>query len=365
MINPERAPAAAELAHEIRNEFVAAARRRGRRALRPRPSTRRCRPARSSCRSTSSRSSRARRRCRSSSTRRTSTRRCACATAGSTCAARSCSGTSACARRWSGSSAATMEAAGLPRHPDADPLQADARGRARLRRPEPPAARAASSRCRRARRSSSSCSMIAGFDRYYQIAICFRDEDLRADRVQEITQLDVEMSFPDQEFLFGLMERMFAAIWRECLGVEIETPFPRMTYAEADRRFGSRQARHCASGSRSRTRPRSTRGSEFGVFGERRRACASCACRRSSRAASSAQLEELAKEWGAKGLAYLVCDEERRGALADREVPLRGRARRASRPSRATTLLFARRRAGRRPRACSARCGSTSAASSG
>ena len=82
-------------------------------------------------------------------------------------------------------------------------------------------------------------TMIAGFDRYYQIAICFRDEDLRADRVQELTQLDVEMSFPDREVLFALMEEMFAAIWRDCVGVEIETPWPRMTYDEADRRFGS------------------------------------------------------------------------------------------------------------------------------
>src|SRR6476619_6722513 len=82
-------------------------------------------------------------------------------------------------------------------------------------------------------------TMVAGFDRYYQIAACFRDEDLRADRVQEITQLDVEASFPDQEFLFALMERMISTVWRECLGVEIETPFPRMSYAEADRRFGS------------------------------------------------------------------------------------------------------------------------------
>src|SRR3989440_11345089 len=55
--------------------------------------------------------------------------------------------------------------------------------------------------------------VIAGFERYYQIAICFRDEDLRADRVQEITQLDVEMAFPDREFLFGLMETMIETVW--------------------------------------------------------------------------------------------------------------------------------------------------------
>src|SRR5881392_3950621 len=75
--------------------------------------------------------------------------------------------------------------------------------------------------------------VIAGFDRYYQIAICFRDEDLRADRVQEITQLDVEMAFPDVEFILGLMEQMIGEVWRECIGVELEQPFPRMTYAEA------------------------------------------------------------------------------------------------------------------------------------
>src|SRR5438132_5922257 len=70
-------------------------------------------------------------------------------------------------------------------------------------------------------------TMVAGFDRYYQIAVYFRDEDLRADRVQEITQLDVEMSFPDEEFLFGLMEEMYAKIWRTCLGIEIDAPFRR------------------------------------------------------------------------------------------------------------------------------------------
>src|SRR5205823_11825200 len=82
-------------------------------------------------------------------------------------------------------------------------------------------------------------SVIAGFDRYYQIAICFRDEDLRADRVQEITQLDVEMAFPDVEFILGLMEQMIGEVWRECIGVELEQPFLRMTYAEAMLRYGT------------------------------------------------------------------------------------------------------------------------------
>src|SRR2546423_6549056 len=74
--------------------------------------------------------------------------------------------------------------------------------------------------------------VISGFERYYQIAICFRDEDLRADRVQEITQLDVELAFPDQEFILELMETMIETVWRECIGDELETPFARMTYDE-------------------------------------------------------------------------------------------------------------------------------------
>jgi aspartyl-tRNA synthetase len=151
-------------------------------------------------------------------------------------------------------------------------------------------------------------TMVAGFDRYYQIAICFRDEDLRADRVQEITQLDVEMSFPDQEFLFATMEQMYARIWREALGREIETPFPRMTYAEADRRFGT---------DKPDTRfeleledaTEVTRNSEFGVFKSAEAVRFLRVPQELSRG-DLAKLEELAKEWGAKGLAYLVYDEE-------------------------------------------------------
>ncbi|MDT7542450.1 MAG: aspartyl-tRNA synthetase [Acidobacteriota bacterium] len=81
--------------------------------------------------------------------------------------------------------------------------------------------------------------MIAGLDRYYQIARCFRDEDLRADRQPEFTQLDVEFSFATPEQVYALAEGLFARIFRSTLGVELPTPFPRMTYAEVMRRFGS------------------------------------------------------------------------------------------------------------------------------
>jgi len=81
--------------------------------------------------------------------------------------------------------------------------------------------------------------MVAGFERYYQIARCYRDEDFRADRQPEFTQLDVEMSFVDQDDVIELGEAVVAALWRDLLDVEIPLPIPRMTYAEALRRYGS------------------------------------------------------------------------------------------------------------------------------
>ncbi|MEM1041282.1 MAG: aspartate--tRNA ligase [Bacteroidota bacterium] len=81
--------------------------------------------------------------------------------------------------------------------------------------------------------------MIAGLDRYFQIVKCFRDEDLRADRQPEFTQIDVEMTFPTEETIYAMMEGMVAAVWRDLKGTELETPFPRMPYAEAIRRYGS------------------------------------------------------------------------------------------------------------------------------
>jgi aspartyl-tRNA synthetase len=81
--------------------------------------------------------------------------------------------------------------------------------------------------------------MIGGLDRYYQIARCFRDEDLRADRQPEFTQLDIETSFMDEGEIMSLMEEMLLHLFREVSGVELPQPFPRMTYGEAVSRFGT------------------------------------------------------------------------------------------------------------------------------
>ena len=81
--------------------------------------------------------------------------------------------------------------------------------------------------------------MVSGVQRYYQIARCFRDENLRADRQPEFTQLDVEMSFCDEEDVFGLIEGLFSKLWREVLGVEVRTPFQRMDIKESLLRYGT------------------------------------------------------------------------------------------------------------------------------
>ncbi|MEW6064234.1 MAG: aspartate--tRNA ligase [Bacillota bacterium] len=81
--------------------------------------------------------------------------------------------------------------------------------------------------------------MLAGMERYFQIVRCFRDEDLRADRQPEFTQIDLEMSFVDTGDVMGLMEQMIARVCRDTMGLEIHTPFPRLSYQEAMDRFGS------------------------------------------------------------------------------------------------------------------------------
>ena len=150
--------------------------------------------------------------------------------------------------------------------------------------------------------------VIAGFERYYQIARCFRDEDVRADRVQELTQLDVEMAFPDREFIFELIERTFAAVWRECIEAELPVPFPHMPYAEAMLRYGSDKP-DLRFGLEIEDATELTRGSQFKVFAEAPAVRFLRVPQEFSRA-DLATLEEFAREWGAKGLAYLVYSED-------------------------------------------------------
>ena len=149
--------------------------------------------------------------------------------------------------------------------------------------------------------------MIAGFDRYYQIATCFRDEDLRADRQFEFRQLDVEMAWAEREDVLSVLEQAvrasFGALEREAPPV----PFARLTWDESMRRFGSDKPDlrfeleiHDAT--------EQTRGSEFKVFADAPSVRFLVAPKAFSRAELD-RLEELAKEWGAKGLAYLVVDE--------------------------------------------------------
>src|SRR5437773_1863796 len=150
--------------------------------------------------------------------------------------------------------------------------------------------------------------VISGFERYYQIARCFRDEDLRADRLQELTQLDVETAFPDHEFIFALMEQTMGSVWRDCLGVEIEGPFQRLTWDEAQARYGSDKP-DLRFGLEIEEATELTRGSELGIFGN----APALRFLRVPQEFSRADLERLQKfaaEWGAKGLAYLVYDEQ-------------------------------------------------------
>jgi aspartyl-tRNA synthetase len=150
--------------------------------------------------------------------------------------------------------------------------------------------------------------MIGGLDRYYQIATCWRDEDLRADRQFEFRQLDLEMAFVEREDVLDVMEaavvNAFEALDREAP----ERPFPRMGYDEAIAKYGTDKP-DLRFGLEIQDATEVTRGSEFGVFAGAETVRFIEVPHEYSRA-ELARLEEVAKEWGAKGLAYIVHDAD-------------------------------------------------------
>ncbi len=157
--------------------------------------------------------------------------------------------------------------------------------------------------------------MIGGLDRYYQIATCWRDEDLRADRQFEFRQLDLELAFVEREEVLDVLEEVVVNAF-SALGREAPTrPFPRLTYAEALARYGTDKP-DLRYGLEIQDATAVTRSSEFGVFATAETVRFLVAPRAFSRTELQ-RLEEVAKEWGAKGLAYLVYDgDEVRSPIA-------------------------------------------------
>jgi len=150
--------------------------------------------------------------------------------------------------------------------------------------------------------------MVAGVEKYYQMARCYRDEDLRADRQPEFSQIDVECSFPTEEDIFATMEQVLAAMW-EAVGKSLPVPFPRMTHAEAADRYGTDKP-DLRYGMEIRSVAQAVGGSSFRVFAETLAAGGDV---RGLRLPGGAQLsrkeleglEEVAKGGGAKGLLWI------------------------------------------------------------
>jgi aspartyl-tRNA synthetase len=149
--------------------------------------------------------------------------------------------------------------------------------------------------------------VIGGFDRYYQIATCWRDEDLRADRQFEFRQLDVEIAFAEREDVLETLEEAVVASFEALDREPPPRPFPRMTWHEVMAKYGSDKP-DLRFGLEIEDATELTRGSEFGVFANAQTVRYLTVPKAFSRAELE-RLDEIAKEWGAKGLAYLVVDE--------------------------------------------------------
>ncbi|SMB98840.1 aspartyl-tRNA synthetase [Thermanaeromonas toyohensis ToBE] len=156
--------------------------------------------------------------------------------------------------------------------------------------------------------------MVAGVERYFQIVRCFRDEDLRADRQPEFTQLDIEMSFVNREDVMKVTEELLAYVFRTVLGVEIQIPFPRLSYKEALERYGSDKP-DLRFDLEIRDISDLVRKSQFKVFAEAVerggvvRGINAVGCGNYSRRELE-DLTKLAGTWGAKGLAWMIVEAE-------------------------------------------------------
>lgn len=181
--------------------------------------------------------------------------------------------------------------------------------------------------------------MVAGLDRYFQIARCFRDEDLRADRQPDFTQLDLEMSFVEVEDVLELNERLMAHVFREALGVELPLPFPRLSYEEAMERYGSDKP-DLRFGLELKEVGPLFRQSGFRVFQEAESVKALALPKALSRK-EVAELEEVAKRHKAQGLAWARVEEGGfSGGVAKFLEPVRDALLEATGARAGDTLLF-------------------------
>ncbi|MGD8226380.1 MAG: aspartate--tRNA ligase [Desulfobacteraceae bacterium] len=157
--------------------------------------------------------------------------------------------------------------------------------------------------------------MVAGFDRYYQIVRCFRDEDLRADRQPEFTQVDLEMSFTDEQGVMGVIEGMMGEVFQKVLGKALDTPFPRLDYQEVMDRFGTDKP-DIRFGMELKDISDLVSGSDFRAFKQvvdRGGVVKAIPVRQGGPAFSRKVLDELSQRvtaWGAKGLATIKITEE-------------------------------------------------------
>jgi len=157
--------------------------------------------------------------------------------------------------------------------------------------------------------------MVASVERYFQIARCFRDEDLRADRQLEFTQLDIEMSFISQDEVLKLVEGLFGQVWKEVADVQLPQPFPRLTFHDAMLRYGSDKP-DLRYDLEIVDMGEAWAGTQFGVArgaldaGGAVRVLKGPGAGRFSRKDMD-ELTEFAKEWGAKGLAWFIVEEDR------------------------------------------------------